>query len=209
MVGEACGNDEECCSRACRDDGTGYKSCRYLGGCRPFGELCRDDADCCNDAVDSADGTCEIFNPTTGVGRCTNPPACAPAGEVCEGGTNECCPGNPDGKEFCLTTAIGVDRCFVSELMCATEGSNCSDPSDCCSGVCEDGMCGALVCIADEQPCAFSDQCCSGICAPDSVTGELVCSPACLPDGESCTADGDCCNGFCDPQTLICGIIVQ
>ena len=207
MVGEPCGENSECCSYACRDDGAGLDTCQYLGGCRPYGELCRKDSDCCNDAVNGGPGVCEISNTETGVGRCGNPGGCAPAGEVCVGGSNECCPGNPDGQEFCLPTAIGVDRCLVSG-QCKLEGVGCATPDECCSGICEGGTCGALACFADGESCAFSDQCCSGYCLPDAA-GNLVCGAACVADGGDCTASTDCCNGYCDSQSLACGVIIQ
>lgn len=111
-VGEACDNSGECCSRACADDGTGFASCQFLGGCRPYGEICRGDADCCNAAV--AENVCEPISGSDGLGRCGNPGGCAPAGEICGAGrdpvgTNECCPGMPDGHSSRGTCELLVD----------------------------------------------------------------------------------------------------
>ncbi len=208
--------DTECCSYTCREDATGFKSCQYLGGCRPAGELCRKDADCCNDAVDVAAGTCDKAVDGLDVGRCKNPGGCAPAGEVCgtsdgsPSGSNECCPGPEGGanEAACQPTASGTHRCTVTGN-CKPDGLDCMAPGDCCSGICENGTCGETPCIGDGQPCAFSDQCCSGICAPDPNTGELVCNPDCVPSGQACTANSDCCGGYCNPQTLTCGYIIE
>jgi hypothetical protein len=196
-AGEDCssGGDNACCSQNCVDAGNGQRRCSAGGSCRTEGEVCTDNGDCCNFSCDA--GHCRVISEN-------NPGGCAPAGEVCEGGFSECCPGMPDGREYCLPTDLGVDRCFVTG-MCAVEGDSCQNGSDCCSGVCTNNVCGALVCIPDGQPCAFTDQCCNGVCVPD-VNGNLVCNPNCVPDLGACTTDADCCGGYCDIQTQTCGI---
>jgi hypothetical protein len=150
-------------------------------------------------------GTCVVFNAALGIGRCDNVGGCAPAGEICEPGTNECCPGNPEGQAFCQPGALGVLRCQVSATSCKPAGSPCDQGAEGCSGVCTDKTCGAPACIPDGEPCAFGDQCCGKICAPDPTTGALVCSPACIQPGQGCTTHADCCDGYCDPKTLTCG----
>ena len=213
VAGEACDINEACCSSVCADDGSGYRSCQFLGGCRPFGELCRSDAECCNDPAFGGPGVCEPI--AEGLGRCLNPTGCAPAGELCEPGYHDCCPcgtpdlspgcPNPSGDEFCLPTIYGVLRCFSDD--CVIEGGPCEDDEDCCGGICTDGICGeGFECLDDLEPCAFSDQCCCLICAPDEEGG-LVCCPGggeCVPEGGSCTSDADCCSGRCN-RDGICG----
>ncbi len=231
-AGEACDTSGECCSRACADDGTGFTSCQFLGGCRPFGELCRADSDCCNDAATTTPGVCERIDTgdcspacasgeicnsgvcvaeADAIGRCANPPSCAPAGEICgvggsSMGTNECCPGNPDGREFCVPSAAGVHRCLFGFPMCLPDGRMCTSDDECCTGVCMDGTCGASstmdggttpMCLADGAVCATPDQCCSGICTDADGDGVLTCNEMCVADGGSCTTSADCCSGNC------------
>jgi hypothetical protein len=222
-VGEPCDTSEECCSRACVDDGTGFKSCQYLGGCRPSGELCRSDSECCNyragndpsdcNAPTSNPGVCKIIDAEAGIGRCDNPGMFAPAGEICEPNSNECCPGNPEGKLYCHLTFYGVNRC----LLCKVQGTQCNDGSECCGGNCVDGQCGAPpdadgggpdACVGDGEECATPDECCGRICVPDS-NGVLTCDTGCRPKAGLCTANADCCsgnclNGSCDDTEVVC-----
>jgi hypothetical protein len=201
-VGEACDTSDECCSRACVDDGTGYKSCQYLGGCRPFGELCRKDSECCNfnagnnpqncNAPATNPGICRIIDQAEGIGRCDNPGNFAPAGELCGPNTNECCPGVPDGKLVCQTTFFGVERC----LLCRPGGVDCTDNSQCCGGQCVNGKCGGTSCVPNGQGCATPDECCGKICTPDAQ-GVLRCGSTCIPVTGACTTNADCCTGNC------------
>src|SRR5690606_19343534 len=146
-AGEACTDSSECCSRACVDDGTGFKACHYLGGCMPTGELCRRDAECCNFKAgsnpqncgesDDNTGICQIFDEEEGIGRCGNPGMFAPPGELCVPNSNECCPGAGEGKLYCHVTYFGVERC----LLCKLEGTDCSNDGECCGGSCVEGEC--------------------------------------------------------------------
>lgn len=205
VAGEACDNGKDCCSGVCADDGSGYHSCVFLGGCRPYGELCRKDADCCNNPASADPGVCNLITET--IGRCENPQGCAPAGELCGAGYHDCCPcaipqsspgcPNEKGDLFCQETIFGVSRCFSDD--CVVEGGSCKDDTDCCGGVCTGGACDpGLACRADLEPCAMPDQCCCGICAPDQA-GLLVCCPggSCIPEEQPCTTDADCCEGNC------------
>jgi hypothetical protein len=213
VAGEACETNAACCSSLCADDGSGYRSCQYLGGCRPFGELCRSDGECCNNPANDGPGVCVTV--AEGIGRCENPTGCAPAGELCGPGYHTCCrcatpmsePGcpNPDASLFCLDTVFGVSRCFSDD--CVLEGGPCDAPEDCCGGVCTAGVCGpGISCRENLEPCAFSDQCCCRVCAPDA-TGALVCCPGdtpCIAESGRCTTDADCCSGNCNADG-ICG----
>jgi hypothetical protein len=222
-VGEACDTSEECCSRACVDDGTGFKSCQYLGGCRPTGELCRSDGECCNfragndvsncNAPAANPGICKIIDAEEGIGRCDNPGMFAPAGELCEPNSNECCPGVPEGKLYCATTFFGVQRC----LLCKPAEAECQNDSECCGGHCVDGACGPGMtdggtdeppCTADGGECATPDECCGRMCTPDAE-GVLRCGSTCIPVDGVCTTHTDCCttncvNGRCGPRDVDC-----
>ena len=206
-VGQACETSDKCCSRACVDDGTGYKSCQYLGGCRPAGELCRQDSECCNfnasqdpkncNAPAANPGICRIIDSQERIGRCDNPGQFAPAGELCGPNTNECCPGVPEGKLYCHDTFFGVERC----LLCKPKGTQCTDDAQCCGGHCAAGTCaggdgGDSSCTADGSTCSTPDECCGRICTPDSK-GALRCRSECVPVSGACTTDADCCTGNC------------
>lgn len=188
-VGEVCQEDAHCCSLYCRDNGTGFKSCGYISGCRPAYELCRDDSDCCNATV-QATAVCDKQISGSPVGRCLNPPGDAPSGEICGDAV-----GNPVGSNTCA----GAQGQGSANANCQSSGTDL--PFRCETG--------DATCFGPGTTCAHGAECCSGICAPDA-NGNLVCDPvdSCRMDGEACTADGDCCNGFCDPQTLTCGTII-
>ncbi len=213
VAGEACSETRACCSGVCANDGSGYYSCQYIGGCRPYGEICRSDEECCNNPAFSGPGVCDPINEE--IGRCLNPNGCAPAGELCGSGYHDCCPcstpdkspgcPNENGDLFCQETVFGVERCFSDD--CVLKDGECDGDEDCCGGVCTDGVCNAgLECLPDLEACAFSDQCCCQICAPDD-DGDLVCCPGeetCMPAGDKCMSDADCCSGNCNSDG-ICG----
>jgi hypothetical protein len=117
-------------------------------------------------------------------------------------GTNECCPGMPDGREFCITGVAGVDRCQTRD--CKVEGRECATDGDCCSGKCTNKACDpGIECLPDNDPCATPEQCCSHVCAPDSQ-GVLRCNPGCIAEQGGCTSDADCCSGSCN-SAGVCG----
>jgi hypothetical protein len=209
VAGESCINSMECRSGACADDGTGFLSCQYLGGCRPYGELCRHHEDCCN-YVDAPDSACEWFDGTETLGVCGNPGGCAPAGEVCaidgdRSGYNECCPGaGPEGNANCqLSTVAPVWRCNAGHANCTQLGQTCTTDAECCSGSCidtdDDGdlECGEFVCLGDGEACSTPEQCCNGVCVPEPVTNILRCGATCVALGGACTRGADCCDGNC------------
>jgi hypothetical protein len=73
------------------------------------------------------------------------------------------------------------------------DGAGCYDPMECCSLVCDEGICGGNQCKLDGYPCGAPDECCSGQCT-DSVCG----TGGCLPLGSTCQSSPQC----CDP--LVC-----
>ncbi|MCA9520390.1 MAG: hypothetical protein KC609_05440 [Myxococcales bacterium] len=197
-IGEAC-NQSACCSVACIADGTGFKSCQSLGGCRPAGEICRSDGECCNInaprkpgdklagencgtdgecwsghcAAGQCTGICDFTTTNTpGIGRCRNPTGAAPGGEICQAPPNHSCVG---GDDKCVISVFGIKRCEGAGTTpggetCALDGQSCEADGDCC---CRQ---------PDGSPCA-------GVCS-NSTCG-------CTPDGGVCSQGTDCCNGVC------------
>jgi len=144
---------------------------------------------------------------------------CAPAGEICAvgddpTGTNECCPGNPDGMELCTPAVAGVSRCGSegTDEMCIEDGEVCATPEDCCSGVCTDADGDGVLtcsesCVPEGGSCTRNADCCEGNCRSD-----FTCGPPevdCVPLGGDCTTNAECCSGYCDPATMQCSVILE
>ncbi len=126
-MGEPCDRDAECASYACASSTPdGPKTCQFLGGCRPAGEICTDSWQCCSnmDISEGGGAMCLEENATEGVGCeahsidglsiCglnTDPKE---VGEICldtEGNpVHDCCP-----SDNCELTATGVSRCAGGE----------------------------------------------------------------------------------------------
>jgi hypothetical protein len=70
----------------------------------------------------------------------------------------ECCPGMPDGREFCMTGLAGVDRCQTRD--CIVGGRECDD----------DGDPPQSECIPLGGACEDSMQCCTGRCSTETGT---------------------------------------
>jgi len=109
--------------------------------------------------------------------ECTNPVACVT--------TADCCPGS----------VCEGSRCLRDDLPppCLLEGEVCTEPAECCSGECGEGVCVGNFppCRTDGEPCTeFGDECCSGRCA------EGVCT-SCLEEGADCVEFFDCCSFSC------------
>jgi len=98
-------------------------------------------------------------------------------------GDEECDDGNTIAGDGCS------ESCLIEDP-CATNGQTCLVGSDCCSGLCGDGVCQA-VCGVVGTDCTMGSDCCSGIC-----TGS-VCQAPCAPDGKTCLLDSDCCSLNC------------
>ena len=69
---------------------------------------------------------------------------------------------------------------------CSPTASPCQSFADCCSGLCEGGVC--LECAGEGAPCGI---CCDGL---GCVAG--VCTE-CRADGTGCSAADQCCSGMC------------
>ena len=202
-VFEPCETELDCCSYRCTRDAAGFKRCEPIGGCRPsgpvetplnevnyFGEVCNSNDQCCSGKCGTdAEGRarCEKLGyPLCGQ---PTPQVCLPAGELCETEC-ECC-----GDLKCDKTR--PDDMFGPF------------PKRCTSG---DG--GGGMCVADGGLCTDPGECCNGICDLHS-DGEFRCGPdgggTCVMNGSSCTTNSDCCMGLsCIPvgADLVCGVVL-
>jgi hypothetical protein len=186
--GQACTDGGNCCSRLCVTTNTGGHVCQVASGCRVEGDICYADSDCCSVQTQGT-GSCNLDTTVTPpVGRCRNPMACDPEGNVCggtgDGGVNarqDCCDCASPKFQCCKPDSNGVHRCFGTPP----------------TGNCPTGYTGQPgCCIAAGQSCKFSSECCnSAPCVPDS-TGALKCGAMCVASGGACTTNGDCCVGL-------------
>jgi hypothetical protein len=88
----------------------------------------------------------------------------------------------------------------TAELFNIEDGSPCqtSAPSECASGICEDGICCAAACNRTCRTCAPKTGACVSVTRaddPDTCTGQSTCDSAgaCRRKaGQPCTADADC-----------------
>lgn len=215
FAGEPCSADKDCASYACASNiPGGPKTCQFLGGCRPAGEICSESWQCCSnlDISEGGGDMCLEENASEGVGCeahaieglsvCglnTDPKE---VGEICfdtEGNkVHDCCP-----SDNCEETVTGVWRCSGGEGFdeCREDGDTCQAADQCCSGICapvvtETGTelrCGAS-CIEADGLCTTNADCCGGICS-DGICDEET--SECTPLGAACTDSGECCSGSC------------
>ncbi len=171
QVGEICGGNNDCCSRDCVMLPGGLKRCAPLGGCRVECELCSSNADCCSGACGGPDGAMGICQPASTL-------MCGAGGETC-GGNPDCCAG-----QTCvpLPSPAGLHRCegLVGDGGCHAASTSCTQPSECCSGVCLEGAAGfacASTCVADGQACTSNADCCGTSSSCLVVHGTLTCEP--------------------------------
>jgi hypothetical protein len=143
------------------------------------GDICTKDTDCCGGGgggkKDAGVTTCSAMD--GGVGVCSNPSGCKPAGDICRlqantcNATDECCAGNVQQYDTCHQDNLGVPRCsYAGDAGCipADSGTQCASSADCCN---------------------------LNPCVPDGMGG-FTCSPNnCVPVSGQCTTDADCCPG--------------
>jgi hypothetical protein len=204
--GIPCENDSNCCTRSCKDMGSGVKVCQPAGGCRMTGDFCDQTASCCGgsdpddplgtlnpygifcDSVGRSSGPPEGDTSTKDERLCTGGQACNPPGNICgyKASQNCCYEGGGSGKAVCKPDAGGILRCFGGPVntTCPT-GWDANDPQ---------------CCIQPGDVCQFRDQCCGGSpCVPDQ-DGVLRCAEPtaqCKPRGTECAgaSDATCCEG--------------
>ncbi|MDQ3036723.1 MAG: hypothetical protein M3Y87_30300 [Myxococcota bacterium] len=174
-----CERDEDCCAG------------NYCSG--PYGPtVCTPtsaDGAFCVDAQECESATC-VENLCGGVVT-----TCIAAGDSC--GDAECCAG-----ASCRVDASGAARCLPP----SPDGEPCADASECVTGQCTDGLCGAppAACLeGGGGDCrAPGARCCEGSYCELSGYLEGHCSPYAL-DGEWCAegirrcASGICAEGIC------------
>ena len=172
QVGEACGGNDDCCSRSCQPLPGGPKVCVPASGCRAECETCGSGADCCS-------GVCG-----TGVSdfeaRCQAAPStCGADGEMCGGNADCCTPATcvPDPPPS------GARRCRVAtgDGACRPDGAPCALGAECCGGRCDPWADAGLVCgsscLALGSACTSNGDCCAAAPLCVRVNGALVCAP--------------------------------
>jgi hypothetical protein len=112
---------------------------------------------------------------------------------------------NSDGTNcsaFGATCNIGTDccsgvcangMCGTDPTACARAGAPCTANTDCCTTSCVNNQCSANQCTADGQTCGNDGECCSGKC--NGTCTPL--NPTCKTDGNPCGSGADCCSKFC------------
>ena len=117
---------------------------------------------------------------------------CIAAGRRC--GTKK----NDEPCRKCCHRYHVENRKGTKKCACRPVGVDCGNPSQCCTGVCESGRCGATPvapvtpCLPASAGCTSPSQCCSGICEVG------LCRPApCRAVDTNCAVNLDCCSGVC------------
>jgi hypothetical protein len=117
---------------------------------------------------------------------------CLPPGQRCGTKKNDepcrkCC------HRYFITTPKGTKKCA-----CRPDGIECSNPSQCCTGACQSGRCGATAvapaaaCRPAGTGCTSPTQCCTGICE-NGLCGPAICNNV----NAGCDRPEDCCSGVC------------
>lgn len=196
-TGEACAEDNDCCSVA-----TGGKCVKAaptdkLGRCDVGGGACR------------AAGT-----------------ICARGADTCTAET-ECCSGNTGkNPSACQPDLFGVQRCTLTGENCGLRpnraGEACATSADCCGKPCVPGngdagtvvgdagttpfVCAASACIAAGGACTATADCCSGsLCevTPGKTSGRCVAGRG--GAALTCSLRGQSCKGVpCCSSDLVC-----
>jgi len=191
-----CPGDQSCCATPCDVDG----ACTEVPICIPEGQFCSstNGVACCEGLSCCGDICCSAAN-------------CCENGAVCCGlNCNRC-----DANDHCvLDCRVGNCRCIEGETCdqqtgecvtaCLPTGRNCTRNTDCCSGVCINGLC-ADSCSPNGGVCDDATDCCQG----GTCFGFGVClAPPCLifswcncidPSVQdlTCIDNTDCCSGQC------------
>ena len=207
----ACGSGSQCCSGVCT-----------AGVCAglPVGAACEPTPWVCGE-----------------IGECVNGHCCIAPQFACSG-TSDCCEGSCNGGVCCsragepCDSAVGDFGCCTGQMCesnrcCSAAGEHCSSASDCCSGLCNAGMCDCAplgaACARDTGDCCDGTYCggdgtdtprrcglgSGGVCTASSqcIAG-LTCiagtCESCGQPGHGCSATSDCCIGTCASGTCAC-----
>jgi hypothetical protein len=142
--------------------------------CTKQGGACADTGNCCGGL------SCQS-------GTCKPPPrqdSCKVYGERC--GAKDCCPSTP----YCENETC----CMPGDW----NNTSCGQDSDCCTGVCNGGLC-ELSGLGG--PCTFDDDCGKD---PSVVRCQVSTSTCCAPKDARCTNPSDCCSGSCTAGKCAC-----
>jgi hypothetical protein len=171
--GQRCGTEknDEPCRKCCQRYHIVNRHGTRKCACRPDGIECSNPSQCCTGVCDS--GRC-------GAASLVPPSPPGPPGP----------PGPP-----------APPAPPVPPTPCQPAGTGCTSPSQCCTGICEVGLCRPAPCRAVNTNCAVSLDCCSGVCGCTEIfPGASTCTcrnaTCAQPDG-ACNVDADCCIEIC------------
>jgi len=184
-LGEPCVDGSGCSSALCEEGFCTSRCDLVQGEACPAGFYCDARGSC-------GEGRCAPGEPGSGrVGeRCSRDLECAT--RLCaveaDGGEDGRCavPCDPGAEHACgsgaacVEVAGGCGACLDD----ADLGAACTAPTDCGSGLCEDGVCSAA--CPDGAACPAGFVCEQALCLPSG--GQL---------GDACDARGDCATGLC------------
>jgi hypothetical protein len=121
--GDACSHQEQCCGLFCSNPGRFCSS--DPSACRPAGESCIIGDECCLGLTCSDSDSVCIEEPPPSPSPTPFPtPDCVALGSECN-----------FAAECCFNLICPAGQC------CLDSSNECSDNSDCCSGVCDGGVC--------------------------------------------------------------------
>ncbi len=117
--------------------------------------------------------------------------------------TGASCDRNSGGT--CCSGVCGVDDRCNEAAFCRAPSESCTVGTECCTGSCVGGRCGAVLCRGAGQVCSSGGECCSNLCGANGACEVVPAGPggdSCSTLGEVCTntgtiAGGDCCSTNC------------
>ncbi len=215
-------NETNCCfgnkingnEMTCRTDEVGVPRC-FGGGnigscpagytgedgcCIAVGEVCQFSDQCCSGAPCVPD--------ESGVPRCTVPQClglgtdCDPAGT----GAAACCAGSVCNPTSEITYACQLPGTVPDGGGCQANAQVCTSSGQCCSGICEGGVCKAPdVCQPQDATCTVNGDCCSGLSCtipPGQTSGTCKTGTTCPGAGQNCSPTSLCCGEGVSLQCL-------
>lgn len=217
--------EAECCEDADCSDGLLCTTDSCMSG------VCVFDPIICTDNGLFCDGP-EACDPANGLCTSTGTPCSDPTGVCCEGADTceaECC-GDPDCNDnnlcttdmcnlgVCVNSPVicidndvfcdGSEVCDLSNGMCVSTGTPCSDPTGlCCEGTdtCVTECCADQDCPDDGNECT-DEVCSAGVCIHPPVMDGTVCNGA--PVGD-CDSQDTCQAGVCVDQITPSGTVCR
>lgn len=199
-VDGACASSAECCTANCANS---VCAAPVAGDCGVPDTACTAGTDCCT-------GSCIG-------GKCSSK-LCVSDNQPC-GKNEDCCGGtcSPDGN--------GGGICKPLNTTCKTTGNSCKTGTDCCSKLCNNGLCAKVAfCTQVGDACGANADCCGGNCVKQAgatlgVCGGAVSAPGatqCSPKGSVCGTStttppdcgGTCCSRVCAPTGAAPGFMI-